>query len=138
LDLAMSYTAIANGRPIFVPQLVERVTKHDGRVIAEYAPRVRRRHDVDQADVTYVIDGLYGVVNDPNGTAFEARVEGGVPVAGKTGTAQVARYNPRPGEDPRRSWYFNRDHAWFAGFAPAGAPEVAIVVLVEHGGGGGK
>ena len=40
--------------------------------------------------------------------------------------------------DPKRVWYFNRDHAWFAGYAPAEAPEIAIVVLVEHGGGGGK
>jgi penicillin-binding protein 2 len=32
----------------------------------------------------------------------------------------------------------NRAHAWFAGWAPAADPELAIVVLVEHGGGGGK
>src|SRR5690606_18194308 len=100
LQLALSYAAIANGGTLYAPQLVERVTEPDGRVIEEFAPRVRRRLDVDRDDLTYVIDGLYGVVNDPNGTAFEARVEGGVPVAGKTGTAQVARYNPRPGEDP--------------------------------------
>jgi penicillin-binding protein 2 len=40
--------------------------------------------------------------------------------------------------EAKREWYFNRDHAWFAGYAPAKAPEIAIVVLVEHGGGGGK
>ncbi|MGE3633250.1 MAG: penicillin-binding transpeptidase domain-containing protein, partial [Sandaracinaceae bacterium] len=33
--------------------------------------------------------------------------------------------------------YSLRAHAWFAGYAPAESPEVAIVVLVEHGGGGG-
>jgi penicillin-binding protein 2 len=36
--------------------------------------------------------------------------------------------------DPNLFSYFNRAHAWFAGFAPADDPEVAIVVLVEHGG----
>ena len=35
-------------------------------------------------------------------------------------------------------WYLNRDHAWFAGFAPASRPLVSIVVLVEHGGAGGR
>ena len=40
--------------------------------------------------------------------------------------------------DPNREWYFNRDHAWFAGYSPALSPEIAIVVLIEHGGGGGK
>jgi penicillin-binding protein 2 len=61
----------------------------------------------------------------------------GVDVAGKTGTAQVSHLSSRS-TDPRRDWYFNRDHAWFAGYAPAKAPEIAIVVLIEHGGGGGK
>jgi penicillin-binding protein 2 len=76
-------------------------------------------------------------VNDAGGTAFEARFEGGVAIAGKTGTAQVS-HRARPDEDPQRHWYNRRAHAWFAGFAPAEAPEVAIVVLVEHGGGGGR
>jgi len=40
--------------------------------------------------------------------------------------------------DPGKIWYFNRDHAWFSGYAPSRSPEIAIVVLVEHGGGGGK
>ena len=33
--------------------------------------------------------------------------------------------------------YFERDHAWFAAFAPAEDPEIAVVVLNEHGGHGG-
>jgi penicillin-binding protein 2 len=41
-------------------------------------------------------------------------------------------------EDPNRAWYFNRDHAWFAGFAPSKSPEIAVAVLIEHGGFGGK
>jgi penicillin-binding protein 2 len=58
-------------------------------------------------------------------------------MAGKTGTAQVSHVTPR-GVDPHKVWYFNRDHAWFAGYAPSHSPEIAIVVIVEHGGGGGK
>jgi len=138
VQLAMAYAAIANGGTLFVPQLIERVGSPDGQAIEEFEPRVRRRISVGQEHLAYVVDGLYGVVNDPNGTAFDARIEDGVPVAGKTGTAQVQRSRPRAGLDPGRAWFFNRDHAWFAGFAPAGAPEVAIVVLVEHGGGGGR
>jgi penicillin-binding protein 2 len=60
-----------------------------------------------------------------------------VDVAGKTGTAQVSQLAPR-GSDQANVEYFNRDHAWFAGFAPAQSPEIAVIVLVEHGGGGGK
>jgi penicillin-binding protein 2 len=81
---------------------------------------------------------MFGVVNDQNGTAFEARIEGGVPVAGKTGTAQVSRGKLPAGVDANRAWYYRRSHAWFAGLAPADDPELVIVVLVEHGGHGGK
>ncbi|MBQ4334560.1 MAG: penicillin-binding protein 2, partial [Myxococcaceae bacterium] len=33
--------------------------------------------------------------------------------------------------------FFTRDHAWFAAVGPAEDPEIALVVLSEHGGGGG-
>ncbi len=137
IQLAMAYAAIANGGTLYVPQLVERVTAPDGSVVEEFEPRVRRRVHVAPEHLALVIDGLYGAVNDRTGTAFDARIDGGVSVAGKTGTAQVS-HRARPDEDPNRAWYYNRAHAWFAGFAPAQNPEVAIVVLVEHGGAGGR
>jgi penicillin-binding protein 2 len=56
------------------------------------------------------------------GTGGAARVAG-VPVAGKTGTAQ----NPH-----------GRDHALFLCYAPADHPEVALAVVVENGGHGGS
>ena len=34
--------------------------------------------------------------------------------------------------------YKHRDHAWFTSFAPAEKPEIAVTVLVEHGGHGGS
>jgi penicillin-binding protein 2 len=58
-------------------------------------------------------------------------------MAGKTGTAQTSHVSLKDTE-PARAWYYNRDHAWFAGFAPAKSPEIAIVVLIEHGGAGGR
>ena len=33
--------------------------------------------------------------------------------------------------------YFQRDHAWFAAYAPAEAPELVVAVLNEHSGHGG-
>jgi penicillin-binding protein 2 len=138
IQLAMVYAAIANGGTLYVPQLVQSVEAPDGNVIEEFPPRVRRRVAVDPKYLAYVIDGMFGVVNDPNGTAYEAKIEGGIPVAGKTGTAQVSRGKLPGGVPPANAWYYRRSHAWFAGFAPADDPELAIVVLVEHGGQGGK
>jgi penicillin-binding protein 2 len=91
---------------------------------------------VDAEHLNMVKRGLEGVVSDKEGTGYKERVEG-IDMAGKTGTAQVTHVTPR-GADPDKVWYFNRDHAWFAGFAPSRSPEIAIVALIEHGGGGGK
>ena len=119
------------------PASSRRIQAPDGQVIEEFEPRIRRHVAIDDAHLAYVERGMRGVVNEQNGTAHDARVVGGVIVAGKTGTAEVTR-STRTLSDPRRAWYFSRSHAWFAGYAPADDPEVAIVVLVEHGGAGGR
>jgi penicillin-binding protein 2 len=61
------------------------------------------------------------VVEGPSGTGRRGGVDS-LHVAGKTGTAQ----NPH-----------GEDHALFVAFAPAEAPEVALVVVVERRGHGG-
>lgn len=136
LQLALAYAALANGGTLYQPQVVRSIETSDGTVVQEFPPRVRRVIDVDPGELGVVKDGLVGVVREREGTAYKERIET-VDIAGKTGTAQVSQITPR-GVDPDKVWYFNRDHAWFAGYAPTRSPEIAIVVLVEHGGGGGK
>lgn len=60
------------------------------------------------------------------------------PIAGKTGTAQVKSI--AQGKSYNKSALDSRhwDHAWFTGFAPADDPQIAVAVIVENGGGGGK
>lgn len=137
LQLALAYAAIANGGSLYVPQIVENVSEPGGRIVQELGPRLRRRLQVSPEHLALMRHALVGVVQNPGGTAYENRLED-VTVAGKTGTAQVAHRAPRPGEDRRQAWYQSRDHAWFAGYAPAEDPRIAIVVLVEHGGNGGR
>jgi penicillin-binding protein 2 len=136
LQLTLAYAALANGGTLYQPQVVRTIETSDGTIVQEFPPRVRRMVGVDSEQLKLVLSALEGVVTDRQGTAYKERLEN-VDMAGKTGTAQVTHVTPR-GVDPDRVWYFNRDHAWFAGFAPARSPEIAIVVLVEHGGGGGK
>lgn len=138
VQLALAYAALANGGTLYAPQLIEHIASPDGTVIEEMHSQVRRRVSIDPAALAYNAAALFGVVNEDHGTAHGARIEGGVLVAGKTGTAQVQRSTFPRGMDPRRAWYFAQSHAWFAGYAPADNPEVAIVVLVEHGGAGGR
>lgn len=67
-------------------------------------------------------EGMYRVVHGEHGTA-KAAAYGDIKVAGKTGTAE----NPH-----------GNDHAWFIGFAPLKKPKIAMCVLVENGGSGGR
>lgn len=138
LQLAMAYAALANGGTLYAPQLVRSIDSPntDGNVEVDFAPRVRRKINLLPENLRAVLDGIHGVVNEPGGTAYKERTTK-VDVAGKTGTAQVSKISQRAGIDPRSVWYFNRDHAWFAGVAPYDDPEIAVVALVEHGGGGG-
>jgi penicillin-binding protein 2 len=75
-------------------------------------------------------DGLWMVVNGA-GTGGRARVSGR-DVAGKTGTAQVISLQGGRAAAGRTEMDL-RDHGWFAFFAPRDNPEIAGVILAEHG-----
>ncbi len=136
LQLALAYAALANGGTLYQPQLVTAVDTAGGAVVQEFLPRVRRRIELDPRHRALIDKALWGGVNEEGGTSHRARLAG-VDVAGKTGSAQVS-HKLTSNQELENVWYFNRDHAWFAGYAPSREPEVAVVVLIEHGGAGGK
>jgi penicillin-binding protein 2 len=79
-----------------------------------------------------VLEGLNAAVNKPGGTAWWSRLKD-VTMVGKTGTAQVVKLGARRIKAAQLP-YFERDHAWFASFAPMEDPEIVVVVLNEHAG----
>ena len=136
LQLVMAYAAIANGGKLYVPQVVRRVITAAGAPVFDFKPSFRRIHaSAETLDI--VRRGMYKVVNEPGGTAYRHAHSDRVIFAGKTGTAQV-RGRKRKRAIEFAGWHPDRAHAWFAGYAPANKPEIAIVVLIEHGGPGGK
>ena len=134
VQLALAYAALANGGTVYSPQLVRAVETSDGAVVQDFSPRVRQKAKIAPENLAKVNEALYAVVNEEKGTAFPVR-DRTLEVAGKTGTAQTGYVNPGS-DDPKKAWYLSRDHAWFAAYSPAKAPEIAVVVLVEHGGSG--
>lgn len=134
LQLALAYAALANGGTVYSPQLVRAVETSDGAVVQDFPPRVRQKARVAPENLARVNDALWGVVNEEKGTAYPVR-DRTLDIAGKTGTAQTGYVNTG-GDDPKKAWYLSRDHAWFAAYSPAKAPEIAVVVLIEHGGSG--
>jgi penicillin-binding protein 2 len=94
------------------------------------------RVPIDEEHLQRVRKGLRGVVMEGGGTGRRAQVEG-VEIGGKTGTAQVVKLEHTAGLKGKQIPWKYRDHAWFGAIAPVDAPEIAVVVLSEHGGGGG-
>ena len=124
------YGALATGI-VWKPQVVLRVEDADGKVLQEFAPQERSRPKLKKSTRDTVMKGLLAAVNQPFGTAYWQRSKD-FTIAGKTGTAQVVKMGKRMRAE--QVPYFERDHAWFAAFAPAEDPEIVVVVLNEHSG----
>jgi len=121
LQLAAAYSAIANGGRLCVPHLGLRIQGADGAPIRRIRPRCNRRVPFSQ-ELSYVRQALTEVpVSGTAAAAFQGFPFWEVPVAGKTGTAQVAP---------------DQDYSWFAAMAPADDPRYVVVALVEQGGHG--
>ena len=131
LQLANAYAAIANGGTLYTPQLIERI-ESGGKTLRESAPRAKGRLSVSDKNLALVKEGLLGVVTDDQGTARSLQYAR-LGIAGKTGTAQVKRMVERE-KNVSKIEYRWRDHAWFAGYAPYDNPQIAVAVIVEHGG----
>ncbi len=93
---------------------------------------------IDPADWQLVHDGMIAVINAPNGTGRAIRSEDYL-IAGKSGTSQVYGKSEediyKKSEDLPKEL---RNHALFIAFAPADNPQIAVVVVAEHGSSGSK
>ncbi|OAN52943.1 penicillin-binding protein 2 [Magnetospirillum moscoviense] len=139
LQLAVMTARLANGGFQVVPHVAR-------DLIVEKSASARPEPTwpscgVSQKNLALVRKGMFGVSNEPGGTAFRARIEqDGMWLSGKTGTAQVRRITLREREQGVKKneelpWK-ERDHALFVAYAPEEKPRYAIAVVVEHGGGG--
>lgn len=134
LQLAVAYATIGNGGTLYRPQIVLRVESPTGEVVRTFEPIVRGNAQASPEHLKIMRDALEGVCNEPGGTAYYRRPRGvSFKVAGKTGTAQVVKQGDDRGRDLP---YDFRDHAWFAAYAPADEPRIAVAVVNEHGGHG--
>ena len=131
LQIAMMTSAVANGGKMMKPLLVGSVVGHSGEVVDEFPPQTKYGLKLSASTLKQLRSALVDAVNGPKGTGRAARLRK-VVVAGKTGTAQVVSNKSR-----LDVWEHN-DHGWFTSYAPSDSPEIAVTVLVEHGGGGGK
>ena len=116
LQMAMVAAAIANRGVVMSPYLVQEVRGPKLEVLDSTKPQSLGQA-VSPQTAAALTTMMTKVVDEGTGTNGQIP---GVPVAGKTGTAQQGE-----GRTP---------HAWFVSFAPADAePKVAVAVIVEDG-----
>ncbi|MCZ6763146.1 MAG: penicillin-binding transpeptidase domain-containing protein, partial [Gammaproteobacteria bacterium] len=77
-------------------------------------------------------------MNTPRGTGWSTSLGAAYKMAGKTGSAQVFSVGQEEEYDEEEIDERLRDHALFVAFAPLENPQIAISVLVENGGSGGR
>ena len=121
LQLAVGYSAVANGGKVLRPHVLKSVRGGAGAPGLAQKPEVVSKVKASPAQLGVVRQGLREVIT--NGTGRSAFADFGIPIAGKTGTGEVA------GKD---------DYALFVGYAPATNPKYCVAVVVEQGGHGGS
>jgi penicillin-binding protein 2 len=121
LQLAVAYSAIANGGTIVTPHLGLDVQSPDGFVQRSFNPPPQRHFNINPLYLETIRAGLRAAASQPGGTSADVFQNFPQQVYGKTGTAQ---YNGQ------------QDYAWYACFVPSSATTkpIAVVVTVEQGG----
>jgi penicillin-binding protein 2 len=122
MQMAVAYSAIANGGTVLWPRLVERIEPQDpasGEAMTNFPAGLVRDHlGVSARNLKLLRDAM--LAETVEGTGQDAQVPG-LQICGKTGTAQVM--NSQNQEIDRTTW--------FASFAPYENPRYAVVVMME-------
>ncbi len=106
MEVAGAYAVFASGGYKSKTTLIARVTDRNGNLVLDNTPKPELI--LDPIAVSYLTDALRSVVT--NGTATEAQMSDGRPVAGKTGTTSDFR------------------DAWFVGYVP----QLAVAIWIGN------
>ena len=123
IQVARMMAAVANGGTLYSTYTIERVGGNASYPEQTMQPEVVGHLPVTPEHLAAIQDALLGVTTRSIGTAPHRFTGLTIPVAGKTGTAESGGPESIP-------------HSWFAAYAPADDPEIAIVVIVERAGEG--
>ncbi|NGP89416.1 peptidoglycan D,D-transpeptidase FtsI family protein [Fodinibius halophilus] len=119
LQLAQAYAAFANTGQMMRPYLVDKITDKQGNITWEHED-VEVRQIAERETLEQLYPVFRSVVTD-SGTAKYAQIQG-LPIAGKTGTAQKLI------DGQYRSEY----RSSFVGFFPAQNPKYVCLVVLDN------
>jgi cell division protein FtsI (penicillin-binding protein 3) len=122
LQILTFYNAVANNGKLIKPRFVKELRNH-GQTIKTFAPDVMVSSICSMSTIRKARKMLEGVVL--RGTAMNLR-DSSLKIAGKTGTAQIAKKNKGYRQDAKISY-----QASFAGYFPAEDPKYSCIVVVN-------
>ena len=125
LQMAVAYSAIANGGTIVRPHVGLAIESETGQQLEQIAAPAVRRVVINPSDRQAVLEGLHQATlgDGTSADVFSGWDQGKFPVYGKTGTAERP---PRP------------DQSWYAAYVPSATKPIVIVATVEDGGFGAE
>ncbi len=120
LQLANYVATLANGGTRYKVHLIKEIKSGiDSKVIYKNEPEVVEKIEISDKNYKAIIDGMRAV--SETGTASNVFADYPIPVGGKTGTASVPN---------------GTANALFVAVAPLDDPQIAIAIVIEHGGHG--
>ena len=126
LQVARFTAAIANGGTLYRPQIIESITTASGVATYSFTPEPNGTLPISPETLEALRTAMRGVVRSNIGTANDQLGDLGIPIYGKTGTAE----NP-----------LGDSHAWFTGFTETPRTDrldIAVTVIIENGGEGSE
>lgn len=125
LQMAVAYSAIANGGTVVRPHLGMTIESETGQQLERIAAPPARRVVIDPSYRESILEGLHQATlgDGTSADVFSGWDQAKFPVYGKTGTAERP---PRP------------DQSWYAAYVPNATKPIVIVATVEDGGFGAE
>lgn len=122
LQVAVAFSAIANGGELLEPRVVQKIVDSQKNVIEEFEPRIIRENFIDPKNLEIVREGMRWAVTGQNSPRASAVLLNSLPVsaAAKTGTAEMDRKGCQD--------CFN---IWISVFAPYEDPKIVLVIVLE-------
>jgi penicillin-binding protein 2 len=118
LQVANAFAAIANGGKLYQPIIAKEIVDSEKNLIEEIKPKIIREDFINSENLQIVREGMRQSVTGFNSPYASATTLNSlpVPVAAKTGTAQV------------KEGYYNN---WVTVFAPYDDPQIVLTVMIE-------
>jgi len=138
IQLANATATLASLGVHRIPRVVKQITNiTQSEIEVPEQPEPTQIPIVKQKNWEDMVYAMTQVVDGIRGTARRIRTKE-YQIAAKTGTAQVFTVKQDEEYDEETVSDKMRDHALFIAFAPVENPQIAVAVIVEHGGHGGS